>query len=494
MEYQGRISSYNGASGLYTIQYEDGDVEELDQEEVAHYLIHDEDAVEEKEEDDEYEDRDEDEEDDRDEEEEYDRDEKEEKEQEILLVSSSTASPSLVMEEEEKQDKKPQTDPAQQQPPPYFGDEDQAQDDTEEATTTTTATPLATKAVVQQIYYSEDPPPTSRRRTTALLPAIHTRKNATTTTTTPTTTASSIVPRNSIRLPSTKLWRSPRDFGGLEITTKRSTNLAMNRPATNTATSKNTSNTTTTNTTNNTSLLPRRRRINYDNNSNRLGLSSLIMNPDGTDDLDTTAQHETNNTTTTTSTLMYDSLDGNYYYAYDDDQIRNPFSRANTEAPTGYDDKDDATNMEYSYSSSSDDSSTTKPTTRTAVPTTDIEKYEHQMRQEQKSCRRNRDYRLYYPNCNTFHDTDLRTQLLGVGVSHDSQQQSQPQHTKYIGSGAYREAFKFVTTRNDSTQNETFVMKDIALWYVVAFLFQSLFPVVVVRILLSVREYSMDRL
>ena len=152
--------------------------------------------------------------------------------------------------------------------------------------------------------------------------------------------------------------------------------------------------------------------------------------------------------------------------------------------------------MEYGYSSSSEDnvSSAAEPTTRTGVPTTDIEKYEHQMRQEQKSCRRNRDYRLYYPNCNTFHDTDLRTQLLGVGVSHDSQQQSQPQYTQYIGSGAYREAFKIVTTRQDSTQNETFVLKDIALWYVVAFLLHSLFPVVVVRILLSVREYIMDRL
>lgn len=103
-----------------------------------------------------------------------------------------------------------------------------------------------------------------------------------------------------------------------------------------------------------------------------------------------------------------DDDDRDSYYAYDDDYLRNPY----IEFKKGNDD---------TY-------------------------YDYKEPDEEYVCRRISEHRLYFPNCNSFHETSLIEAQATI-----------------IGEGAYRQAMKL--DRLFGREHETIVAKDIHLWY-----------------------------
>ena len=101
--------------------------------------------------------------------------------------------------------------------------------------------------------------------------------------------------------------------------------------------------------------------------------------------------------------------DQDNYYAYDDDVVRNPFRSV------------DERNLEDEWNGEDESKS---------------------IETDGKSCRRISEHRLYFPNCNSFHETPML----------DSQ-------ATYIGRGTYREAMRL--KHYFGQENETIVVKDI---------------------------------
>jgi hypothetical protein len=105
--------------------------------------------------------------------------------------------------------------------------------------------------------------------------------------------------------------------------------------------------------------------------------------------------------------------DQDYYYAYDDDIVRNPFGFV------------DERNKEDEWNGEDENKKTETDGTR-------------------KSCRRISEHRLYFPNCNSFHETPML--------------ENQATH---IGSGEYRLAMRL--ENHFGQENETIVVKDMHL-------------------------------